>query len=175
MEKLILITALLTCNLSFANDIYCKVVGITDGDTIKCLTDNKKQIKVRLYQIDAPEKKQAFGNKSKQALSDLIFNKHVEIKARGQDKYKRTLGTVFVTELSIFYCKAKQEKPCESKIDVNLKMINQGMAWYYPFAKKNEQYKQAEEQAKKNKVGLWADKAPVAPWEFRKKKTAIKY
>lgn len=152
MKKLLLIITLLSCNLAFANDIYCKVVGITDGDTIKCLTDNKKQIKVRLYQIDAPESKQAFGSKSKQALSNLIFNKHVKIINHGNDRYRRMLGTIY------YYNK-----------DINLEMISRGMAWYYPFAKKNEQYKQAEARARNNKIALWADKRPVAPWDFRKK------
>ena len=138
--------------LSHADSFYCKVVGVTDGDTIKCLTNDKELLKIRLYQIDAPEKKQAFGNKSKQALSGLIFNKRVRIENHGPDKYRRTLGTIFY----------------DNK-DINLEMIKQGMAWFYPFAKKNEQYKQAEEQARKDKIGLWADKKPVAPWEFRKK------
>ncbi len=170
MKKLLLFIALLSSNLSFANDIFCKVVGITDGDTIKCLTSDKKQIKVRLYQIDAPESKQAFGSKSKQALSNLVFNKDILLELHGKDKYRRTLGTIYFSQQvecrdhpSFGYCVNPKG------YDINLEMINQGMAWYYPFAKKNKQYKQAEEQAKKKKVGLWADKTPVAPWEFRRK------
>lgn len=73
MKKLLLL--LFLTPLTFADTINCKVVGVSDGDTITCLTAEKEQIKVRLYQIDAPEKGQDFGNKSKQFLSDLIFNK----------------------------------------------------------------------------------------------------
>lgn len=98
MKKLLLFIVLLSSNLSFANDIYCKVVGITDGDTIKCLTDAKKQIKVRLYQIDAPESKQAFGSKSKQALSNLVFNRDILLELHGKDKYRRTLGTIYFSQ-----------------------------------------------------------------------------
>lgn len=170
MKKLIIILFLSIVNVAIAETINCQVVAITDGDTIRCLTDDKEQLKIRLYQIDAPETKQAFGNKSKQALSDLIFNKQVKIKTHGKDKYRRTLGTILLTDYSHGYCKTRQEKPCTSIKIINLEMINKGMAWYYPFAKNNDQYKQAEEQARKSKIGLWADKNPVAPWEFRKDK-----
>lgn len=75
MKTIFFIALLSISTLSFAENIYCKVVGVTDGDTIRCLTDSKEQLKIMLYQIDAPETKQAFGNKSKQALSKLIFAK----------------------------------------------------------------------------------------------------
>ncbi len=137
MKKLLLIITLLSCNLSFADDIYCKVVGIIDGHTIKCLTNAKKQIKVRLYQIDAPKSKQAFGSKSRQALSDLVFNKDVLLELHGKDKYRRTLGTIYFSQQveclghpSFGYCVDPKG------IDISLEMINQGMAWYYPFAKR---------------------------------------
>lgn len=138
--------------LSFADTITCKVVAITDGDTIICLADDKVQHKIRLYQIDAPERKQDFGTASRKALSDMVFNKAVEVKTHKKDKYRRTLGTIY-----------------RDNKDINLAMIRLGMAWYYPFTKKNDVYKQAEEKARDNKVGLWSQKA-IAPWEFRKSK-----
>ncbi|MFD1260631.1 thermonuclease family protein [Entomomonas asaccharolytica] len=164
-----LLPILLLCPiLSFADTITCKVVGISDGDTITCLTYEKVQHKIRLYQIDAPENKQDFGTASKKALSDLIFNKDVRILTFGKDKYKRTLGTVYIGikkscggDLAAY--------TCINYSDVNLKMIRSGMAWYYPFAKKNKQYEKMEQYAKNNKIGLWSQKA-IAPWEFRKSK-----
>jgi len=134
-----------------ADNFYCKVVGISDGDTITCLTNKKQQLKIRLYQIDAPEKKQAFGQKSKQLLSNLIFNKNIRLEPHKKDKYRRTLGTIYL-----------------NKKDINLEMIRRGMAWYYPFAKKNKLYEQEEKLARGHKRGLWQDKKATAPWEFRK-------
>ncbi len=162
MKKL-LITILLLCPiLAYAETIKCKVVGVTDGDSIKCLTAQKEQLKIRLYQIDAPERKQAFGTRSRQALFDLVFNQTVEIETHRKDKYKRTLVTIYKEPIACSHS-------CTIKIDVNLTMIQLGMAWYYPFAKTNSKYLEAQESAKANKIGLWSQKA-IAPWEFRKLK-----
>lgn len=156
---------------SFADTINCKVVGVTDGDTITCLTDKKEQLKIRLYQIDAPEKKQAYGQKSKQLLSNLIFNKNVRIETHKKDKYKRTLGTIYINIPTPCPDKIPNDRcaECSKTIDVNLDMIKRGMAWYYPYSKKNKQYEHMEEYARTNKRGLWSQKA-IAPWQFRKLK-----
>ncbi|MFD1260460.1 thermonuclease family protein [Entomomonas asaccharolytica] len=149
-----LLPILLICPiLSYADVLICKVVAITDGDTIICLED-KVQHKIRLYHIDAPESKQDFAIASRKALSDLIFNKTVRIHTYGKDRYRRTLGTVYIQEKMLF--------------DINLEMINKGMAWYRPFGKKNEQYLEAEEIAKANKVGLWSQQV-TAVTEFKRK------
>lgn len=132
-------------------EISCKVIAISDGDTIKCLSADKKQIKVRLNQIDAPESKQDFGTKSKQALSDLIFGKEVIIKSAGIDRYKRTLGTIYAGEQ-----------------DINLEMVKSGMAWVYTQYAKDQAYFNAEKEAKNKKIGLWSQGDPVEPWEWRK-------
>lgn len=134
-------------------EISCNVIAVTDGDTIKCLTADKKQIKVRLNQIDAPESKQDFGTKSKQALSDLIFGKDVIIKSAGIDRYQRTLGTIYVDEQ-----------------DINLEMVKLGMAWVYTQYAKDLAYFDAEKQARIEKIGLWSVSNSVAPWEWRKTK-----
>lgn len=166
-KLLILLIFSLSAN---AENLNCKVVGVSDGDTITCLTDKKEQLKIRLYQIDAPEKKQAFGNKSKQTLSSLIFNKNVRIETHKKDKYKRTLGSIYINIPALCPDKIPNDRcaECSKTIDVNLEMIQLGMAWYYPFAKKNSLYLEAQERAKANKKGLWTDKNPIAPWDFRK-------
>jgi len=167
-----LLPILLLCPwFAVANSIECKVVGIKDGDTITCLTDKKEQLTIRLYQIDAPEKKQAFGSKSKQALSDLVYKKNVLIETHKKDKYRRTLGTIYINIPAPCPDKIPNDMcaECSKTIDVNLEMIQQGMAWYYPFTKKNKQYEYMEEYARANKVGLWSQKA-IAPWQFRKLK-----
>ncbi len=163
MKKLL---PLLLLFLSFAQaeTFQCKVVGITDNYTITCLTEAKKQVKVRLYQIDAPESDQAYGQKAKQALSDMIYSKTVDIENKGLDRHKRTLGVIWlennnrITPHDVF------------AFDINHNMIKQGYAWYYPFTKKNPHYQQAEQEAKEAKRGLWADKYAMPPWEWRKEK-----
>ena len=92
--------------------ISARIVGVTDGDTVKALVSGKDFIRVRLNWIDAPEKSQAFGQQSKQHLSNLVFNRYVELHAHGLDRYGRTLAVVFV-----------------NGSDANLKQVRSGMAW----------------------------------------------
>ena len=166
--KNLLLTTLLFLSFAHAETFQCKVVGVTDGDTITCLTDQKKQVKVRLYQIDAPESGQAYGQKAKQALSDMIYGKTVKIENMGLDRYKRTLGIIQGKALSKCPFWAICKEPTYEM--VNLEMIKQGYAWYYPLDGENPKYQQAEQEAKAAKRGLWADKHAVAPWEWRKKR-----
>ena len=131
-----------------------KVVGITDGDTIKVLTPDNRQVKIRLYGVDAPEKKQAFGTKAKEFLSSLIFGETVEIQPISIDLYGRTIAKVWI----------------HGK-DVGLTCIEYGYCWHYvQYCKKCTDYKNAQAKAKKQGLGLWADKNPIAPWKFRKNK-----
>lgn len=97
-----------------AANLHGKVVGISDGDTITILTPDKQSIKVRLVEIDAPEKDQPWGQKSKQALSDLIYSRNVTVDSAGNDRYGRTLGTVFLSDRNI-----------------NKHMVENGNAWAY--------------------------------------------
>lgn len=140
--------AILIPSLLFA--LSGKVVSIHDGDTITVLTPNKESIKVRLYGIDAPETKQDFGKASKQHLSSLIAGKIVEVDENGKDRYKRTIGTIYL-----------------NGADINAQMVANGYAWAYrKFSKK---YAPQESKAKSQKLGLWQDKEPISPWEWRKR------
>ena len=126
-----------------------KVVSIHDGDTITVLS-GKEQTKVRLYGIDAPEKKQDYGQRSKQFLASLIAGQVVEVYPRGKDRYKRTIGTVYL-----------------NGADINAQMVENGYAWAYrKFSKK---YTPQESKAKSQRIGLWQDKEPIPPWEWRKR------
>ena len=127
-----------------------KVVSIADGDTITVLDENKKQNKVRLNGIDAPEKKQAFGTKSKARLGELVAGKDVVVDWKEKDKYGRIVGQVH-----------------QGSLDVNLQMVKEGLAWHYKKYSKSEDLSRAEAEAKAGKKGLWADPNPVPPWEFR--------
>lgn len=129
------------------------VVGVHDGDTLTLLTADKVQIKVRLEGIDAPESKQPFGTRSKEALSALVFGKTATIRQMGQDRYRRTLGRVFV----------------EGR-DVNLAMVQSGLAWRYVKYSGDPALIAAEQEARVARRGLWADPQPVPPWEWRKRK-----
>lgn len=158
-----LLTLLLLCStLSFAEVINCIVIDVSDGNNFTCLTKDKQQIEVKLYQIDAPDKDQAYGNEAKQYLSSLIFNKEMDIYVHGKDEYNRTLGTVMKVISRGNGCCSVSLKEL-----INISMIIDGMAWYYPFGEKNDMYKKSEEKARSEEKGLWSQEA-IAPWDFRK-------
>jgi len=147
---------LLTINLQAAT-LQGKVVSVADGDTITVLDGNKTQHKIRLQGIDAPEKAQAFGHKSKQSLNQLVHSKMVTVEFEKKDKYGRTVGKVLL-----------------NGTDVCLEQIKLGMAWHYKqyqseqSKEDREIYAQAEQLAKLQAIGLWRDKNPMSPWDFRK-------
>lgn len=151
--KLLLTTLALALSFSAWADLTGKVVGVSDGDTITVLDAQKIQHKVRLAEIDAPEKAQAFGNKSKQALSTLVFGKSVTVVEQGHDKYKRTIGRVY-----------------QGNVDVNAEQVKQGMAWVYRKYSKDKTLLPLEAEAKAQRLGLWADSNPIPPWEWRHSK-----
>ena len=138
--------------LSATTTFTGKVIKVTDGDTIVVLTEDKKQVKIRLEGIDCPESNQDFGNKAKQAVSDLCFGKEVTIIKSGEDRYGRTLAFVFVGD-----------------VNVNKELLRQGLAWHYKYFNKDEELAKLEQEARQKKIGLWSLANPVAPWDFRRK------
>ena len=150
----ILILVFLFLPFSLFAQLRGKVVSISDGDTFTILTEEKIQIKIRLYGIDCPEKGQEFGQVCKEYLSKLIFNKLVEVENKGYDRFKRTLGVVFVNQ-----------------INVNEKMLEEGMAWHFKKYDRSLRWSLIEEKAKSEKRGLWSNPNFIAPWEYRKNKT----
>jgi len=131
-------------------DLSGRVVGVTDGDTITVLDASNRQIKIRLHQIDAPEKSQDFGQASKQSLADLVFGKQVRIEVADTDKYGRTVGKIWI-----------------GGMDANLEQVKRGMAWVYEKYANDPAYFVAERTAKMNRVGLWNQPNPTPPWVFR--------
>lgn len=133
-------------------DFSGRVVAIIDGDTLDVLVDNRP-VRVRLAQIDAPERSQAFGTRSRQALAALAFNQDVTVVDAGSDRYGRQLGTVFV-----------------AGANVNAEMVNQGMAWAYRQYVTDRSLFDLEGRARAARRGLWADPAPIEPWLYRRNK-----
>lgn len=131
--------------------MLCKVVGVSDGDTITALCRDNERLKIRLAEIDAPEKAQPFGMRSKQSLSDLCFGKQAEITPRERDRYGRTVARI----------------QCEGA-DANAEQVRRGMAWVYDKYVKDRSLYQLQDKAKAEHVGLWADNSPTPPWAWRK-------
>jgi endonuclease YncB( thermonuclease family) len=134
-----------------------RVVGVTDGDTVTVLDGNRNRIKIRVAGIDAPEKQQPFGEKSKRHLSDCAFGRDADVIGDKRDRYNRTVAKIIV-----------------DGNDCGLVQISAGLAWHYKkyereqSAADRESYATAETAARDAKTGLWADKAPpVPPWEWR--------
>ncbi|MFA6450996.1 MAG: thermonuclease family protein [bacterium] len=134
-----------------AEEYSGRVIGVSDGDTIKILIPGGRQIKVRLAEIDAPEKSQAFGNQSKKAMSGLVYDKNARVVKINIDRYGRTVGRVYI-----------------GKLDVNAEMLKKGMAWVYTQYSTDPKFPPLERAAKKLRLGLWADTDPTPPWEYRR-------
>lgn len=151
--------ATLACGF-FARDVLAdvlhgRVVSVADGDTVTLLVD-QQQVRVRMAGIDAPEKAQPFGQRSKQNLAALVFGKDVEADCPKTDRYKRSVCRIVI-----------------NGVDVSLEQVKAGMAWWYrqyakeQTAKDREDYEVAEFEAKSRRIGLWAEKNPVPPWGWR--------
>lgn len=134
-------------------DFTGKVVAVADGDTITVRME-QKQVKVRLVEIDAPEKVQPFGSRSKESLSDLCFDKTAMLETKGKDPYGRTLARVH----------------CDG-IDANAEQVRRGMAWVYDRYVTDRGLYSIQDEATAERRGLWADSDPVRPWEWRRVKS----
>ncbi|MBM7419720.1 MULTISPECIES: thermonuclease family protein [Chryseobacterium] len=136
----------------FSQNKSYKVIGVKDCDTVEILMDGKPQI-VRLSHIDCPEKKQPFGNNAKQFASDLCFGKKVKLSTGWKkDRNKRLLAEIILSNGK----------------NLNKELVKNGFAWHYKKYSKDNSYDDLEKQARKLKLGLWNDKMPTAPWEWRK-------
>lgn len=134
----------------------CLVVAISDGDTLKvrCGTEGAfQQVSVRLAEVDAPEKAQPFGQRSRASLAALCFGTWATVKPEKRDRYGRTVARV----------------ECDGK-DASAEQARAGMAWYYVSYGTDASVQALEGLARGSRAGLWADPAPVAPWEWRASK-----
>lgn len=142
-----------------------KVIKVADGDTITVTDNNGMQHKIRFAYVDAPEKAQAHGIVSKEALDKLINGKQVSIYVTDVDRYQREVAVVSLNGL-----------------DINYEQIKNGNAWHYQtYAKKSQsssdynRYASALQNAEKNRIGLWRDKNPQEPWNWRAQQRQSQY
>lgn len=142
---------------SYANSkkevIKGRIVRIKDGDTFVIVTDVKNKYVVRISCIDAPEKKQSYGDSAKKHLERMLLDQNVEIIYLGLDKYGRMMGKVLLNNM-----------------DIGLHMVQMGLAWVYATYCNEESYFKSEENARLQRLGLWSEEMQIAPWEYRIKK-----
>ena len=130
---------------------------MADGDTITVLDASNTRHRIRLDRIDAPERRQPFGEKSKRFLASLVFGQCVRVEYEKKDRYGRILGTVFLGDE-----------------EINLTMVQHGMAWHYSYYDKTECYAVAEREARRKKIGLWRDQNPISPYDYRRRQKKAK-
>lgn len=136
---------------ALAAELEGRVVAIVDGDTLDILTRDRNTVRVRLAEIDAPERRQPFGTRAREALSALAFGKDARVEIVDRDRWGRAVGLVYVEGL-----------------EVNTELVRQGFAWVFRKYRHRPALLELEADAKAHRRGLWGDPAPVPPWEWRR-------
>ncbi|CAK7025392.1 thermonuclease family protein [Saezia sanguinis] len=135
--------------------LFCLVVGITDGDTLKARCGepgNYEQVRVRIVAIDAPERGQDYSVKAREYLSDLCYQVNAEIIVHGRDRYGRIVGQVICND-----------------VDTGSALVEEGLAWVYPqYAKDHEYLYGFQNHAQNEELNIWSMPNPVPPWEWRR-------
>ncbi|MDQ8022207.1 MAG: thermonuclease family protein [Moraxellaceae bacterium] len=133
--------------LVYAEPAVCKAVAIADGDTLTALCPGNVRVKVRLAEIDAPEKGQPFGQRSKESLSSICFGKQASVVEEDRDRWGRTIARV--------HC---------AGVDANAEQIRAGMAWAFTKYLTDPSIAKLEQRAREQRAGLWVDPRPISPW-----------
>lgn len=131
-----------------------EVIRVLDGDTVELLDTSKNTYRIRLANIDAPEKSQSFSEVSRQALASFVFRKPTTVHKQGVDRYGRVIGVLVV-----------------DGVNVNAQMVHQGLAWVYTQYNKDSTLVELQQDAKARKAGLWTDPDPIAPWDYRARRS----
>lgn len=132
--------------------LICLVVAITDGDTLRARCSSGDE-RIRIAFIDAPEKRQAWGQRAKQSLEELCRGVTAEVREVDRDRYGRLVATV----------------SCRG-VSVSEWQIEQGMAWVYRKYTDSPSLLEKEYEARRKKIGLWSEVNPIPPWEWRKQR-----
>ncbi len=125
--------------------------NITDGNTFKLLTKDSLLVRVRVANIDCPERKQPFSKRAKQFVSDAIFDKPVIIHVLKKDRYGRYISNVVYND----------------SLNLSHELLKYGLAWHYVKYSKDTILQNFEDQARLKKEGLWKDENAIAPWVWR--------
>ena len=155
MRMLLIICVILaSCLSAFSAELRGKVVKVIDGDSIVVLDElDLVKFRVRLDRIDAPERSQPFGREAAAGLRELVLNQTVKVRFTKIDRYARLTGVIFLNG-------------CE----INLLMVQAGLAWHYQYYDSTREYAEAQQQARLRKIGLWQADDPIPPYQWRKKK-----
>jgi micrococcal nuclease len=143
----------------FSNSIFCQttltgsIIGVKDGDTVVVLDSLNNQTTLRLAEIDCPENSQPFGNKAKQFTSQEIYRKQIKYVVTDIDRYGRSIAMIYYDDNKY----------------LSAELIKNGLAWHYKRYSTSKELANFENSARLQKVGLWYDKNPIEPWEWRRK------
>ncbi|MBU0680131.1 MAG: thermonuclease family protein [Proteobacteria bacterium] len=153
MRKIIctVLFAILSTTSAYAEQ--CKVAHVSDGDTVKAIC-NGREVKIRLYGVDTPEKKQSFGEQATQYTQQAVLNKIVDVQVLDTDRYGRSVAVVK-----------------EGSFNLNEMLVKNGFAWVYgKYCKESfcNEFKNYEKQAQQQRIGLWSENRPTAPWDYRR-------
>lgn len=132
-----------------------RVIKIVDGDTYDILI-NGKQLRIRMDGIDAPERGQPYSKISKEYLGRLCDGETIRLEIKSKDRFGRTVAKSWVS----------------GNRELGAEMIRAGMAWHFKKYSDDLRLGKLEQQARRERVGLWADPKPIAPWDYRKMKRA---
>lgn len=158
--RILALSFLFLSPLAGATVIKGMVISVEDGDTITVITPSQPKQHVRLAHVDAPEIShkdqpgQPFGTRSHLSLASMCFGRQVTIDIQSTDQYGRSVGEV--------WCGSGSDA-----VNVNREQVARGYAWVYRRYNRDPSYLKLEENARQQRLGLWADSGPVAPWEFR--------
>ena len=159
-----MLACLLLSATAAAAELVGRVVGVADGDTLTVLDDAREQHRIRLAGIDAPEKRQAFGERARQNLAELVFGKNVLVIWDTHDRYGRIIGRVIAPQCDAHACRA---------VDAGLEQLRAGLAWHYKQYQREQPleerllYSDSERDARARRDGLWHEPDAIPPWQFR--------
>jgi len=160
MRRFVLALAFLLAAPVTAATFRATLHRVFDGDTIDVVDEKGRQFRIRLSGIDAPERDQPFGQRSGESLRRLLSAGPLYVDAVSVDRYQRVLAKV----------------TCAGR-DAGVEQIRSGFAWFYPWTDSISQsdrvlYAREEQTARSLQRGLWADRDPIPPWQFRRTENA---
>ena len=152
MRAILFLVAVLAVAATARAELVGHVVNVSDGDTLTLLVE-KKQVKVRLDAIDAPERRQPYGRRSQKSLAELCAKRTARVVEKGVDRYGRTIGVIV----------------CDG-VEANSEQVRRGMAWVFDrYAPGNSPLYGLQREAQSTRRGLWSDPQPIAPWTWRRR------